>query len=151
MTRPTRQEINERSAYERWCWGGPAKADEHVESTRRRGAAHLNAESIRRLACAMIEGAFDDIRRSAVVRASWFQIARDYRPDPDGARRWLASESDEPLSFVWCCQVTGLSPDAIRAKVPRRRTESSTSARTAGGRVHPQAAKMDALLGADGR
>lgn len=122
-------DVNEQSAYELWCWGGPAKADEVVEFHRSRTPNPINPENIRKLCAAMIQGAFDDIRRYEVVRSYWFDISFDYRPDPVGARRWLASDRDAPLSFVWCCQVLKLSPSAIRRKVPPERTELTVGTR----------------------
>ena len=33
------------------------------------------------------------------------------------AQNWIYSESDEPASFRWCCEILGLNPDVVRSRV----------------------------------
>ncbi len=110
-------QINEQSAYETWCWGGPARADELVEFHRVR--RKRVPEWALRIATAQVEGAISDIERERFMSSTMW--AKDYRPDPDGARRWLHDRTaDHALSSVWCEQVLNTSLDPLRRKYPLR-------------------------------
>ncbi len=88
--------------------------DEHVEH-HRRGPRNCMPEWARELAFAMIEQAQADYRQYRLVRP--YYIPPDYRPDPEGAKVWFESDSDRPLSFVWCAQILGIDPGIIRKHI----------------------------------
>lgn len=94
-------------------WQLASRVDELVEFHRPRRS--LVPDGVVRLAAAMLEQA----ERDVVDDRDLERLARDYRPDPDGALRWFLSESDRPLSYRWVCQVLGFNADAVRAKVGR--------------------------------
>lgn len=53
-------------------------------------------------------------------------IARDDRD----ARDWFASHAEYPFTFVWCCEVLGLSPTAAREAALKPRQSGRLKGRT---------------------
>lgn len=81
---------------------------------------------------------------AALLSAMLVEVAKDAAyigPVGDDAREWFASDNHAPYSFAWSCDVLGLEPDAIRARVlaqpriPARPGRSTATAHhaTAGG------------------
>jgi hypothetical protein len=65
-------------------------------------------------------------RCRAVVAGVLYQAAVDYQnlPETDSewpaASKWLFNrESCGPFSFLWCCDILGLSPSHVRGKLAR--------------------------------
>ena len=88
--------------------------DEHVEH-HKRGPRNLMPQWARDLALAMIEQALADYRQYRLVRP--YYIPPDYRPDPEGAKKWFESDADHALSFVWCAQILNIPETVIRKHV----------------------------------
>lgn len=62
----------------------------------------------------------------ALIGAILLQAIRDHqkamRNSGHGATqsepgRWILSDDDAPLTYLWCCNVLGLSPDGLRARM----------------------------------
>ena len=66
-----------------------------------------------RLCGALIADAVLTLRRGRYACSSRHE--RDGRRDGVAeARRWIARASDQPGTFVWCCQALGWDPEAVR-------------------------------------
>lgn len=61
-----------------------------------------SAQNIRNLVSAMMDRALRDLSNAAIEP----NIKRD-------AWRWFESDSQEPYSFIWCCELLEISPTVV--------------------------------------
>lgn len=106
-------------AWERGYWSLTATADETVAYHQRRGASFH--QGVVRFALAQLEEAYRDLHdRSATY---CYEGGRSFWRSADQSTGWIERTDDDPGSFVWCVQIVGLDPDAVREairKPPRR-------------------------------
>jgi hypothetical protein len=100
------------SPWEASCWNVEFRHDELVEH--HRPAASIMPIGVRRLAYEMLELVRSDLRRRDLKDWRYRLSAKDYRPDPDGAQKYVDDPRDRVLGFVWCCQVLKINEDAAR-------------------------------------
>ena len=57
------------------------------------------------------------------VRGMSAEAADNLRGDiRAAAQHWIADDANEPRRFVWVCEQLGVSPDAVRRSIERRKT-----------------------------
>jgi hypothetical protein len=97
------------------CGGTYTQSEENIRAT---PSPSLIPEGVRELAKAMIESAWADLHTDmSNPRSYWHRPqSRYYRPEPESAREWFDSPSDQVLSYVWCAQVLRLDAEAVRAR-----------------------------------
>lgn len=75
-----------------------------------------NGINVIRIASAMIALAYADLTEVGPGPIHPLR-AQEARTDRRSAYRWIRSDDDHIMSFVWCCEVTGRSIQTTRKKL----------------------------------
>jgi len=57
---------------------------------------------------------------SMLIEAMRDYVGKFDTPEREGARRWIASRSQAPFGFEWCCDILEIDPQRIRLLLEQR-------------------------------